>query len=190
MNFNPNNVLAPAKGRLLISEPFLDDPHFKRTVILLCDHNENGTFGFVLNNYVNLKISSVIPEINSFKTKISVGGPVNKNSIFYLHTLGDAISGSEHVFENVYMGGDFNEIKERLNNGLLTPNDIRFFVGYSGWGKDQLSWELKEKSWIVSAAVSEQVMNTQNDNLWSQSLRAMGKDFAVLSNFPSDPNLN
>ena len=190
MNFNPNNILAPAKGRLLISEPFLDDPHFKRTVILLCDHNEEGSFGFVLNNYVSLKISDVIPDMNPFKTKVSIGGPVNKNSIFYLHTFGDTITNSEHIFEDVYMGGDFDEIKEKVNSGLNSPSDIRFFVGYSGWGKDQLSWELKEKSWIVSAAVSEQVMNTQNHNLWSQSLRAMGKDFAILSNFPSDPNLN
>ena len=88
------------------------------------------------------------------------------------------------------MGGDFDEIKERLNSGSVSPEDIRFFVGYSGWGKDQLSWELKEKSWIVSDAAPKQVMDTLNSNLWSQSLRAMGTDFAILSNFPTDPNLN
>ena len=190
MEFNPNNILAPSKGRLLISEPFLDDPHFKRTVILLCDHNEEGSFGFVLNNYVNLKISTVIPEIVPFRTKISIGGPVHKNSIFYIHSFGDAISESIHIFDNIYMGGDFNEIKDKMNSGTAKPGDIRFFVGYSGWGKDQLSWELKEKSWIVSDAAPEQVMDTLNSNLWSQSLRAMGSDFAILSNFPTDPNLN
>lgn len=190
MEFNPSNIIAPAKGRLLISEPFLDDPHFKRTVILLCDHNENGSFGFVLNNYINLNISTVIPDINSFKAKISLGGPVQKNSIFYLHTLGHEVEDSIHVFDDVFMGGDFDSVKEKLNQGLVQADQLRFFVGYSGWSQDQLAFELKEKSWIVSEAVTEQVMDTRNLNLWSQSLRALGDDFAILSNFPSDPNLN
>ena len=190
MNFEPENILAPAKGRLLISEPFLNDPHFKRTVILLCEHDESGSFGFVLNNYIDLKLSAILPEVPHFRTKISIGGPVQKNAVFYLHTFGEEIEGSQHVFENIYMGGDFEQIKERLKTREFDPMDIRFFVGYSGWGKDQLSWELKEKSWIVSEAVPEQVMNTRNVNLWSQSLRAMGNNYAILSNFPADPKLN
>ena len=190
MSYKPENIFSPAKGRLLISEPFIEDPHFKRTVILLCEHNESGSFGLVLNNYIDLQISSVIPDIEPFKSRISVGGPVSNSSIFYLHTFGDAIDGSMHVFENVYRGGDFEQIKHKLKEGLISPKEIRFFVGYSGWDKEQLSFELKEKSWIVSDASQDQVMNTRNINLWSQSLRALGDDFALLSNFPSDPNLN
>lgn len=190
MESDNNKILAPAKGRLLISEPFLSDPHFKRTVILLCDHNEHGSFGFVLNNYINIKISDVVKDIKAIKTKISIGGPVQKDSIFYLHTLGEKISGSLPVFENIYMGGDFDEIKELINNGKLPPKSIRFFVGYSGWGKDQLAWELKEKSWIVSESTTSQIMDTKYDNLWSQSLRIMGDEYAMLANFPTDPNFN
>jgi len=190
LNFNPDNLLSPAKGRLLISEPFLEDPHFKRTVILLCEHNENGSFGFVLNNYVSLKVEALISGLIPFNTKISIGGPVQKNSIFYIHTLGESISGSVHIAEDIYLGGDFEEIKTLINSGVAGTKDIRFFLGYSGWGKEQLSYELKEKSWIVSESTSEQIMDTRNINLWSQSLRAMGKDFAILSNFPTDPNLN
>jgi len=190
MDSNKNKILAPAKGRLLISEPFLSDPHFKRTVILLCDHNEHGTFGFVLNNYIKIKLSDVIKDIVNIKAKVSIGGPVQKDSVFYLHTLGDKISGSLHVFENIYMGGDFDEIKELMNQGLVPAKSIRFFVGYSGWGKDQLAWELKEKSWIVSDATTNQIMDTKYDNLWSQSLRIMGDEYAMLANFPIDPNFN
>ena len=190
MDSKNNKILAPAKGRLLISEPFLNDPHFKRTVILLCDHNEHGSFGFVLNNYVNIKLADVILDMKPIKAKVSIGGPVQKDSIFYLHTLGDKVEGSVQVFENIYMGGDFDAIKDHINSGLLKKHELRFFVGYSGWGKDQLSWELKEKSWIVSEATNDQIMDTKYDNLWSQSLRIMGSDFALLANFPSDPNFN
>ena len=190
MDSKHNKILAPSKGRLLISEPFLNDPHFKRTVILLCDHNEQGSFGFVLNNYIKINLEDVIQDLIPIKSKVSVGGPVQKDSIFYLHTLGDKIEGSIHVFENISMGGDFDQIKGLINNGEASIDQIRFFVGYSGWGKDQLAWELKEKSWIVSDATKEQIMDTKYDNLWSQSLRSMGSDFALLANFPSDPNFN
>jgi len=190
MDSENNKILAPAKGRLLISEPFLNDPHFKRTVILLCDHNEHGSFGFVLNNYIRINLSDVIEGLVPLNTKVSIGGPVQKDSIFYLHTLGESIPGSIHVSEDIYMGGDFEVLKSKLNHDLIKDNSIRFFVGYSGWGKDQLAWEMKEKSWIVSESTSEQIMNTKYDNLWSQSLRSMGSDFAMLANFPSDPNFN
>ena len=190
MDSKNNKILAPSKGRLLISEPFLNDPHFKRTVILLCDHNEEGSFGFVLNNYINIKLSEVIQDMNEIKAKISIGGPVQKDSIFYLHTLGEKVPGSIQVLDDIYMGGDFDYIKNYINKGSLKTNEVRFFVGYSGWGKDQLSWELKEKSWIVSESTTQQIMDTKYDNLWSQSLRSMGKDFAILANFPTDPNLN
>lgn len=190
MDSNNNKILAPSKGRLLISEPFLNDPHFKRTVILLCDHNEHGSFGFVLNNYIRINLSDVIQDLVPFRSKISVGGPVQKDSIFYLHTLGEEVPGSIHVSEDIYMGGDFEILKSKINEGSLDNNSVRFFVGYSGWGKDQLAWELKEKSWIVSESTSEQIMNTKYDNLWSQSLRSMGSEFAILANFPSDPNFN
>lgn len=190
MDSNGNKILAPAKGRLLISEPFLNDPHFKRTVILLCDHNEHGSFGFVLNNYISVKLSDIVEGLDFIKSKVSLGGPVQKDSIFYLHTIGEEIPGSIHISGNIYMGGDFDEIKERINKKLIDPKDLRFFIGYSGWGKDQLSWELKEKSWIVSESTSEQVMDTKYTNLWSQSLRSMGKEYAILANFPSDPNYN
>ncbi len=190
MESQDNKILAPAKGRLLISEPFLNDPHFKRTVILLCDHNEHGSFGFVLNNYVNINLSEVVADLDPIKSKVSVGGPVQKDSIFYLHTIGESIPGSVHVCDGIYMGGDFEVIKERINQGLIEANSIRFFIGYSGWGKDQLAWEMKEKSWIVSESSPEQIMDTKYLNLWSQSLRSMGKDYAMLANFPSDPNYN
>ena len=88
------------------------------------------------------------------------------------------------------MGGDFDILKSQLNQDLIKNHSIRFFVGYSGWGKDQLAWEMKEKSWIVSESTSEQIMNTKYDNLWSQSLRSMGSEFALLANFPNDPNYN
>ena len=186
----PDNKLAPRKGRILIAEPFMDDPYFKRTVVLLCEHNQEGSFGFVLNRYIESELSDLLdsfPPIGGFR--VSVGGPVQNNSLFYLHTMAD-IPNSENIFGQVYMGGDLDIIKSRLEEGLCDHNDIRFFVGYAGWSDNQLFTEIKAGSWYVSKPNSHFVMDTSNDGLWNYALERMGGKFTIVSHFPEDPTLN
>ncbi|NNC82545.1 MAG: YqgE/AlgH family protein [Flavobacteriales bacterium] len=131
MKFQPENKEEPRKGSLLISEPFMDDPYFKRTVILLCEHNEEGSFGFVLNRYIDVKVHDIISDIPELDNRISVGGPVRNENLFYLHRLGDQLEGSSEVAQGVYMGGHFDVLKDKIKNKVVDPAEIRFFIVFS-----------------------------------------------------------
>lgn len=190
LDFIPKNKLEPKKGRLLISEPFLDDPYFNRTVILLCEHNDEGSFGFVLNKYVQLKINELLDDFPQFQGKIGLGGPVNNTNLYYIHTLGEAVEGSNLIVDNIYMGGNFETIRALLDSGQLNEQDVRFFVGYSGWTKDQLNEEIRQNAWYVAEASNLSLMKLQSASMWNEILKKMGKEFALLANFPIDPGLN
>lgn len=185
-----HNRLSPKKGRVLITEPFLDDDYFGRSIILLCEHNEEGSFGFVLNNYIDVSISDLV-DFPDFDTKISKGGPVGQNHIYYIHTLGDLIDKSTHVVGNIYSGGDFEDVKQKMELGLIKPNQIRFFLGYSGWTSHQLENELKHNSWLVSNIIDEdEIMDTNINDLWEKYMKSQGGKYKAFSHFPKKPNLN
>lgn len=190
INLHPETNIPPATGRILISEPFLADPYFKRTIVLLCEYNKQGSFGFILNKFVNLKIEDLLEGFPPFKTRLCVGGPVQSNNMYYIHTHGDKISGALKIKDNVYMGGDFEEMQNLVSTGIISSNDIRFFIGYSGWDEDQLEKELEEKSWFVTDIAANQIMDTAENNLWEAILKSMGSDYELLTQFPEDPSLN
>ena len=186
----PENKLAPERGRLLISEPFLTDPYFRRTVVLLCEHNDEGSFGFVLNKFIDVGVNELVDDIPQFSSRISMGGPVQSGNLYYIHTLGDRIEGSVEIVKGIYMGGSFDMLKILMNAGEIERHMIRFFVGYAGWGQDQLADEMKEKSWLVSPADPIAIMDSKKDDLWRETLLHMGDEYAMLANFPEDPSLN
>lgn len=190
LNFNKLNKINPAKGTVLISEPFLDDDYFKRSVILLCEHNEEGTFGFVLNNYIDIALTDLIEDLPAFDTRISIGGPVNSDNLFYLHTLGENIPGSIEVFDGIYMGGSFEVLQVALESGTLQRDQVRFFVGYSGWSPGQLDDEISRNSWFVGKAKADDLMNPDIENLWQKVLQDMGSNFSLIAGYPEDPNMN
>lgn len=187
---SPENKVEPNRGKVLIAEPFLDDPYFKRMVILLCEHNEEGSFGFVLNNYIDVGLDKIIDDMPPFDTHVSIGGPVKNSNLYYLHTLGESIEDSIEVMDGVYMGGNFEILKEKLRKGLIKKNEVRFFVGYSGWSADQLEQEMQSKSWYVTSLGQDLIMNTEIRDLWRKVIRMMGKPFEHLANLPEDPSLN
>jgi putative transcriptional regulator len=190
LNFNKLNREQPAKGKVLISEPFLNDDYFKRSVVLLCEHNEEGTFGFVLNNFVDIALPDLIEGLPPFETRISVGGPVNSDNLYYIHTLGDKIPGSIEIREGIFMGGSFEVVRIALESGTLQKNQVRFFVGYSGWSVGQLEKEISENAWFVGQAEAADIMDAWLENFWQKILRDMGANYSVISNYPEDPNLN
>ena len=187
--FENNN--HPQKGSLLLSEPFMSDQYFGRSVILLCNHDDEGSFGFVLNNYIDINLNKLDPTFPKIKTKISIGGPVDTKHLYYVHTLGDRIEGSVLVRDGVYLGGDYTQLINLLKTDLNLIKEIRFFLGYSGWESEQLSDELDEKSWVaVNNIKNNDVMNVSDDNLWQYCMNKQGSRFKVMSNFPIDPNFN
>lgn len=201
MGYNNNifsikhNDLLPDKGRLLISEPFLNDAYFQRAVVLLVEHDSSGTIGLVLNKKSNLTLNSFFPEFENYPDiPINIGGPVASNNLFYIHTLGEeVVPGSYEVADNLYFSGDFEAVKEYLlytkDQGI--ENRIKFFLGYSGWDADQLKNEISQDSWLVSTHVNvDLTMSSTTDQHWVKAVEAMGSNYRIWKNFPKNPSLN
>jgi putative transcriptional regulator len=184
-----HNRISPKVGRILISEPGLIDQYFKRSVILIVEHNDKGTVGFVLNRLIELNPHELMPDFPNFPSLVSIGGPVSPNSIHFIHTVGDIIPDTIQVAEGLYWGGDFEAVKALINQNKITPRQIRFFVGYSGWGKNQLNKELKEGSWVVSELDIVQIMAAKED-LWSRIVAQMGPKYKSWTLYPENPSLN
>ena len=182
--------LKPAKGRILISEPFLLDYYFKRSVVLLAEHNEEGSFGLIINKPVKMGLSDIITDFPVFEAPVYLGGPVKTDSLFFIHTLGELVPESMEIIDGLYWGGDIEAIKEMIVIGQLNTSQIKFFMGYSGWVANQLDGELRKNSWLVSNTNAKQMMLNKIDVLWESSLKSLGEDFAYWTNFPEDPVLN
>jgi putative transcriptional regulator len=177
------------KGNLLIAEPFIGDPNFERSVVFLCDHNDDGSFGFVLNQPLDLKLEDVIDGIyGSFP--LFVGGPVEKDTLHFIHRIPHKIEGSVEVGDGIFFSGNFDEVKKGINFGMIEPNDLRFFVGYSGWGAAQLDNEMKQNTWISTKINGDFIFDTPVKDLWRAVLKQMGGDYKILANYPTDPRLN
>ncbi len=179
-----------SKGSLLIAEPFLGDPNFERGVVLLCDHNTKGAFGFVINQKTELQVDDVLSETVYQEVPLFVGGPVEKNTLHFIHCRPDLISGGNRVGENIYWGGKFEEVLNMLNLNKITPEEIRFFIGYSGWTAGQLELELDHKSWIISETTSEFIFSTPSEKFWREALKLLGGNYRSIANYPIDPRLN
>jgi len=185
-----SNNLKPDKGRLLISEPFMGDLYFGRAVVLMAEHNEEGSFGVVLNKTIDASFNEVLKGFPDFNSKIYLGGPVDTNSTFYIHTLGDRIEDSLKIGNGLFWGGDIEMIKEMMLLKQIDPTDIRFFIGYSGWDANQLDAELEKNSWLVHKRVNNSILDYPVENMWSGILNSMGSKYKYWSKFPIDPNLN
>lgn len=197
MNINPLNysiseinTLVPEKGRILISEPFMPDPYFKRSVVLLLEHNEKGSFGFILNKSIEFKLNQTLIDFPEFDTKVYMGGPVQPDHLFFIHTLGDKIDETVQISDGLFWGGDFESLKHQIAIGELRADQVRFFLGYSGWDSDQLSHELDEESWIISDINAPEILQTNPTELWRECLIKMGENCSQIANFPEDPTFN
>lgn len=188
--FKYKNKIAPSKGKILVSEPYLPDPNFERSIVLLCEHNELGSFGFVLNKPSLAMLGDLMEGLEEFNATVFVGGPVQQDTLHYLHRCEDLI-GATQITDDVYWGGDFDNLKFLINTQQIKPSDIKFFLGYSGWSEGQLDEELQADSWIVSDKFdSELVFETSPKEMWKKSLESLGGRFSIYSNYPEDPRMN
>ncbi|RXQ96817.1 YqgE/AlgH family protein [Ancylomarina salipaludis] len=185
-----SNDVKPAKGKVLIAEPFLEGRYFKRSVVLLTEFSEDGAVGFVLNKPTHLNINELLTDLDVFESEVFVGGPVQNNQIYYLHTVPELIPNSFQIFDNLYWGGDFAILKELVYNKKIERDQIRFFAGYSGWSAGQLEDEIKENSWLVSSLGMKEIMAVNNDDIWQKALTQLGGNYKVWANFPKDQSMN
>lgn len=191
IDFSIENTGIPKKGKILLSEPFLKDEFFTRSVILLCEHNQSGSFGFVLNNYVEVNLKEIDACLTNNNTKISLGGPVKPQNLFFIHTLGEKIDGCYPISDGLYIGGNHQQIFEAIKCNSKNKSQIRFFLGYSGWDDGQLQMELNENSWVVVDDIDVgQIMSTDNNEMWKEIMESQGEKYKMMSQFPLDPRLN
>ena len=157
--------------------------------MLLTEHNEKGSFGFILNKPVNIFANEILKNFPEKNFNVSIGGPVNQNSVHYIHTLGGKIPNSVNICENVFWGGDFDVLRQLVKQGLIKKSQLRFFIGYSGCEPKQLYEEILKNYWIVSEINTEKIMNVKKD-YWKNILDSLGEKYKIWANSPQNPSMN
>ena len=184
------NNIPPQKGRILIAEPFLHGEYFSRSVVLLVAHSEKGAVGFILNKKIDFSLQEVFIDFPDFDANVFLGGPVSADSIFFIHRLGDQLPGSIHVLGDLYWGGDFIALKDQIQKGDINPEDIHFFLGYSGWDAGQLEGEIKEDSWLVTDVEENIILQEKDKVTWTDFVKKAGNRYQIWENFPENPAFN
>ena len=181
----------PKKGNLLIAEPtIIGDVSFNRSIVLLADHSLEGSIGFILNKPLEYSISDLVPEIE-VDFKVYNGGPVEQDNLYFIHKVPDLIPESIEISLGIYWGGDFSKVAELIANGSIKENDIRFFLGYSGWEINQLDEELKANSWVVTSNIyKEEIIEKHYESFWKEKMLEFGGEYSIWSNAPENPTYN
>ena len=187
--FTIENKLSPEKGRVLIAEPFLPGDYFSRSTVLLVQCNEEGDVGFILNKPTKLRFRDLFKGFPEFESPAFLGGPVSSNKLFFLHTLGEKIHDSLHICQNLYWSGDFNQLISLIRAGLVEEEEVRFFLGYSGWSAGQLAAEIADHSWVVVEPTVENIL-ASDENFWNDSIKTIGGNALLWENFPENPEVN
>ena len=179
------------KGLLLIAEPsIIGNMSFNRSIILIADHNSKGSIGFILNKPLDLTLQDLFPEIE-INFELYNGGPVEQDNLYYIHKIPGLIPNSIEISDGLYWGGNFQKVIELIKNNKLNPFDIRFFLGYSGWVNNQLNYELRSNTWILSKNIyNNQIIEKVNNSFWKEQMLELGGDYTIWSNAPENPSYN
>jgi putative transcriptional regulator len=181
----------PKKGSLLLSEPFMLDPNFKRSVVLLTEHTNEGSIGYVLNHKSDMLLKDLLPECENADNIVFIGGPVANNTLHFIHRCYNRMNSGSEIGDGIYWGGNFETLKVLLKNNAIRPDEVKFFVGYSGWGSEQLKSEMSENSWLVANKYNAGLTFVENeDNLWKEVIIGLGPKYAHIANFPENPLWN
>lgn len=184
-----NKDLNVESGYLLVSEPFMPDPNFERSVVLICEHKgESGSFGLIMNKATDVNVGELI-DLESLQNQLFIGGPVEQNTLHFIHKF-HTLEGAILLKDDIYWGGNFEQLKVYANSGIIHDDNCRFFMGYSGWSKKQLENEVEKNAWIICKTDLHIIFEAEPEALWREILKAMGGKYKVFSNFPDDPRLN
>lgn len=178
------------KGTILLAEPFLVDPNFKRSAVLLCEHEQEGSLGFILNKSLDMNITELIADFPDIESKVFYGGPVQTDTIHYIHNVGELLDDSLKVVPGVFWGGNFEKLKALISQGMVQSENIRFYVGYSGWSKGQLSEEMATGSWVTAEMYANYIFKENPKDLWSSVLNNKGDVWSVIAQMPDSVSHN
>lgn len=185
-----SNTLNVSIGDVLLSEPFMNDYYFRRSVILIIDHNEEGSLGVIINKRLTIPFNELVQGFPKFNADVYLGGPVETDRIFFIHTIGEMIPDSYKISSGLYWSGNVNALKAMIKTDLIKPHEIRFFVGYAGWEEGQLRRELKANTWLVGKFSTKQILHTMPGKMWSTFVNEMGSRYRLWDRFPVDPSNN
>lgn len=177
-------------GAILIADPFLKDPNFLRTTVFVCDYNPQGCVGFVINRKEEAVVGDLVEGLEDCNFPVYYGGPVELNTLHFLHCCPELITGGIEVTKGIFWGGNFEELKILLQNKWIRENQLRFFMGYSGWSEGQLQEELNEKSWLTTNGNPSLVFHDNTTLIWKEAIKQLGGEYLQLINYPIDPQLN
>jgi len=181
----------PVKGSLLLSDPFMNEDHFRRSIVYLCEHSDEGSYGFVLNNFLPLNLKELGANFPNIETQLTLGGPLDKENLYFLHTLGDKIDNAIKVKGTIFLGGDFEKLSKILTEDKSLIKNVRFFIGYSGWSANQLNEEIEGNSWIsVDLKSKRDLFENKLKVTWKKYMKAQGAKFKVLADFIINPTNN
>ena len=186
-------IVNPQKGDLLIAEPLLDEPYFKRSVILLLDEDNNqGHIGLALNKITPVSLLDLFPDWKAgAEVPVYSGGPVEADRLFMLHTMGDRFEGSMEVSPGLYVGAKLDDIIDYINNNRYADGNIRFFLGYSGWSRGQLTSEILKNTWALNPNPGHtDVLTGAEDLYWRWEVRRLGEKYRSWLLVPSNPAFN
>jgi putative transcriptional regulator len=178
------------KGDVLLAEPFMIDPNFKRAAVLLCEHQDDGSIGFIMNKPLDVKISDLVQDFPEFESKVFFGGPVSTDTVHFIHNSGDILDNSVQIENGVFWGGDFEKLKVLIQSQLIKPEDIRFYVGYSGWSSGQLYEELNIGSWVIAEMHANYLFKVEPNALWKLIMSNKGDAYSVIAQMPDSANWN
>lgn len=187
--FKIESTLQPKQGRVLIAEPFLPGDYFSRSTVLLVQCSEEGDVGFILNKPTDLEVKHLFKGFPDFDANAFLGGPVSNDKLFFLHTLGEKIADSLPVSGELYWSGNFDNLVSLIRAGLVEEEEVRFFLGYSGWSAGQLATEIADHSWVVVEPTIESILSS-DENFWNESIKSIGGNALLWQNFPENPELN
>ncbi|HQE35281.1 MAG TPA: YqgE/AlgH family protein [Flavobacterium alvei] len=174
-----------------MAEPsIIGDLSFNRSVILLADHDKKGSVGFIINKPLKYTINDLVPDIKA-NFKIYNGGPVEQDNLYFIHNVPDLIPNSIEISNGIYWGGEYETTKELINNGQINKNNIRFFLGYTGWDEDQLEAEMAESSWIITKNNYEnKIIGKSASHFWKKQIMELGGEYLIWANAPENPTSN
>lgn len=184
-------ALKPQKGLLLVAEPsIIGDISFNRSVILLADHTTMGSVGFILNKPLNFKLNELVPDIKR-TFKVYNGGPVEQENLYFIHKIPNLVPNSIEIASGIYWGGDFESIVHLINDNQIKDEDIKFFLGYSGWAAEQLADELNANSWFVTKnTYDSNIIKKPARTFWKEKIEELGGSYLLWSNAPENPSFN
>lgn len=192
--FDISNQKTPAPGDILISNPLLEDPNFERSVIYLTEHAEHGSLGFIINQPGKVLMEDVVEGFEFRNVPVYIGGPVEQNTLHFIYKLKDGfpeqevLNNSIPVRKNIYLGGDFEQLKLRLRSYGEQYIQIKFFIGYSGWSPGQLQKEIDQNSWVVvKKPYDDEIFENKNQSHWKEIMVKLGGRYRMMANYPTDP---